>query len=171
MSAGNEFSRTFVVDPMPHAGIPFVLTAAPQECTALARRFELQAIDRLEVSGWIRPEAAINGLAVEGRITAAVTQTCVATLAPVPAVIDADFRRLFAAAVEPPEAAEIVVDPLAEEVEPLSGKELDVGEIAAEELALALDPYPRAADAAQGDLAPATSDDGPFAALARRRVD
>lgn len=170
MSAGNEFSRTFVVDPMPHAGISFVVKAAPQELLALSTRFDLLGFDRLEARGWIRQEGPAGRIAVEGRLEAGVTQACVTTLAPVPASLAADFRRLFGATEDVPAAAEIVVDPLAEEIEPLTGRELDVGEIVAEELVLALDPYPRAPGAGLAEPSSADRDDGPFAALARRRV-
>jgi hypothetical protein len=40
-----------------------------------------------------------------------------------------------------------------DEVEPVSGREIDVGEALAEELGLALDPYPRTVGAAALDVA------------------
>ena len=56
--------------------------------------------------------------------------------------------------------------------EPVFGDQLDLGEILAEELSLALDPYPRAPDADQR-LAEFSGDGndaaGPFEALARLR--
>jgi uncharacterized metal-binding protein YceD (DUF177 family) len=85
---------------------------------------------------------------LEGRLEAVVTQACVVSLAPVPATLAVDFRRLFVAAAALPAAREVVVDPLADEPEPLPGRAIDLGEIVAEELALALDPYPRAAGCA-----------------------
>ena len=52
---------------------------------------------------------------------------------------------------------------------PYSGGTIDLGEAAAEQLALALDPYPRIDGAAMPDFD--GEDTGPFAALARRRTD
>lgn len=148
MSAGNEFTRTLVVDPLPHAGLTFVVDAAPGERAALARRFDLIALDRLAASGWVRRGAARGSVLLEGRLEAAVIQACVVSLAPVPARLAVDFRRLFVATSAGPAGREVVVDPLADEPEPLPGRVIDLGEIVAEELALALDPYPRAPGAA-----------------------
>ncbi len=146
MSAGNEFTRTLVVEPLPHAGLTFAVDATPAERTALARRLDLLALDRLAASGWIRRGEARGSVVVEGRLEAAVTQACVVSLAPVPASLAFDFRRLFVAAAPAagPTGREVVVDPVADEPEPLPGREIDIGEVVAEELALALDPYPRA---------------------------
>jgi uncharacterized metal-binding protein YceD (DUF177 family) len=170
VSGGNEFSRTFVVDPMPHAGISYAIAAAPRELSALAARFDLLALDRLEARGWIGPDGPRGRIALEGRLEAAVTQACVTTLEPVPGQVATDFRRLFGPLGDTPTTGEVLVDPLAEEIEPLPGRELDVGEIVAEELLLALDPYPRAPGAELPAPRSVDPEDGPFAALARRRL-
>ena len=70
-------------------------------------------------------------------------QACVVSLEPVRTTVDEPVEWRFA---RPGAGAP---DDLAwdQDVEPLEGAELDVGEIFAEELVLALDPYPRAADA------------------------
>ena len=166
MTAGNELSRVHVVHPLPELGQPFDITATADERMALARRFDLLALDELRGAGVLRPGELAGSVRVEGRLRATATQRCVITDEPVPAAIDAGFRRLFAAP-PPTEAAEIEIDPLADDVEPLAGDRLDVGEILAEELALALDPYPRA----PGAELPAGGEDDPeprpFAALAR----
>ena len=74
-----------------------------------------------------------------------------------------------------PNMSQVFFDELAEDIEPLAGTHIDAGEAAAEQLALELDPYPRAPGA---ELAPAADvvgfdgDDGaeegrhPFARLA-----
>lgn len=150
MSAGNEFTRTLIVDPLPHAGLTFTVDAALGERAALARRLDLIALDRLTASGWVRRGETRGSVVLEGRLEAAVVQACVVSLAPVPASLTVDFRRLFVAASAGPAGREVVVDPLADEPEPLPGRAIDVGEIVAEELALALDPYPRAPGSAPG---------------------
>lgn len=169
MSAPNEFSRTFHVVPLPEAGLDFDLVASPAERAALARRLDLLALDRLEADGRIDPDSSTGGIVVSGTLRAAVTQRCVVTLEPVPQEIDTEFRRLFAHEAEEP-GDELEIDPLADLPEPLEGSLLDVGELVTEELALALDPYPRAAgvpEVAVGDDEDGPS--GPFAALARLR--
>jgi len=66
----------------------------------------------------------------------------------------------------------IEVDPDADDVDYLDGPAVDVGAVAVEELALALEPYPRApgADEALAALRSDERADHPFAALARRRA-
>ena len=83
---------------------------------------------------------------------------------------------LHAAGRRPP--ADLDWDQLAwdDDVEPLEGVELDVGEIFAQQLALALDPYPRAADAdalVARELGPniALGEDEPEGALAVAMMD
>jgi hypothetical protein len=106
----------------------------------------------------------------------------VVTLEPAPAHIRQSIERRYrlGGAREAAEAAyepygTVVLDDDAVEVEPVIGREIDVGEAFAEELGAALDPYPRAPGAAldAGDLGPHVSVgaaerlDGPFAALGR----
>lgn len=172
MSAGNELSRLLLVDPLPEGGAEFAVTASPGEREALRRRFDLLAIGGLVATGTVSPGPLPSSLLVEGHLVADAVQTCVATLEPVPEHVEADFRRLFQLGGEEDVAkSEIEIDPLDDLPEPLAGPMLDIGEIVAEELSLSLDPYPRAPGAE--DL-PAvhragSGEDGPFAALARRR--
>ncbi|MFO1067607.1 MAG: DUF177 domain-containing protein [Geminicoccaceae bacterium] len=169
MAALNEFSRTFLVDPLPEGGLDFDLVANAAERTAVARRLDILALDRLEADGRIDRDSATGGVVVSGTLRAAATQRCVVTLEPVPQAIDTEFRRLFAAEADAA-GDEIEIDPLAEQPEPLDGSLLDVGELVTEELSLALDPYPRATgvpEVAVGDVEAEPS--GPFAALSRLR--
>lgn len=169
MSAANEFSRTFLVDPLPEGGLDFDLVANAGECAAVARRLELLALDRLEAQGRIEAGPARRGIVVEGRLRAAVTQRCVVTLEPVPQAIDTGFRRLLVADLDESDD-EIEIDPLADLPEPLGSSLVDVGELVTEELALALDPYPRAPGVPEVAVeVPADEATGAFAALARLR--
>jgi hypothetical protein len=83
------------------------------------------------------------------------------TLEPVASGIEEDFTLLYSLKPGPgpvsegmvarEEAREVVVDPEAEEPpEPLGPGGLDLGEAVAQQLAVALDPYPRAPGAALG---------------------
>jgi uncharacterized metal-binding protein YceD (DUF177 family) len=114
---------------------------------ALADFLDLQAIDRFEISATLRRWRGVKGLAIEGRISADVVQSCVVSLDPVPAKIDEPFTRRFLTAdvlAREVETEEILVDPEADDPpEAWDGGDIDLGAIAAEHLALALDPYPR----------------------------
>ncbi|MGH6916746.1 MAG: YceD family protein [Geminicoccaceae bacterium] len=138
-----SFARPVVVDPWPSGGIELNLEATSEECRGLARRFDLLTVERL--SGHARLDRSDGGQVIRlcGRLEAAVVQACVISLEEVRSTVDEAFECRFAR----PGAG--VPDDLAwdHDVEPLEGAELDVGEIFAQQLALALDPYPRAADA------------------------
>ncbi|MEM7023065.1 MAG: DUF177 domain-containing protein [Pseudomonadota bacterium] len=78
-----------------------------------------------------------------GRLEAEVVQSCVVSLEDVPATVAETFECRFAP------AGVDLADDLAwdEDLEQLEGAELDLGEVFAQQLSLALDPYPRAAGA------------------------
>lgn len=158
--AGREFSREVEVERIPIGGRPFEIAAEPAERAALARRLGLEALDRLAVEGTLGRDRSGRTITLEGRLRAEVTQLCVATLEPVESRLEVPLRRLFATGPEPA-TGEVVVDPLLDEPEPLPGGRLDLGAIAAEELVLALDPYPRAAGGGCAGRVPAERDGRP----------
>ncbi len=127
------------------------IEASPGECRALATRFELVAIDRL--SATIRLGRLDGGpmVRVRGRLSADVVQACVVTLEPVPAHVVEEFGALFApeaviSARAHEESGDLLQDPfsLDEDLpEAMAGGGIDIGELTAQHLSLALDPYPR----------------------------
>ena len=144
-----EFSRPIVVSGLAGGGaLRMELSARANERDALARRFGLLGLDRLEARVLLRREDAAGGgwsLHVEGELKAAVRQTCVTTLEPVANDVRDSFAVVYAAAARQAEATETVADPdEADPPEPFEGDALDLGELVAQHLALALDPYPRA---------------------------
>lgn len=153
MVAEREFSREIEIARVPVGGRPFAIAAEASERVALARRLGLERIDRLRAEGTLLRTPGEPLLVLEGRLEAEVTQRCVVTLEPVASRLEVELHRIFALGRAPQED-EIVVDPLREEPEPLEGEVLDLGEIAAEELALAVDPYPRAPGAGLAEAGP-----------------
>jgi len=162
-----EFSRPIELNRIGSTELCDDLVANPAEREALARRFGLLALDRLTASLRIR-RVGRSVVRLDGDYVAEVTQSCVVTLAPVRSRIVDSFTQLYAPPGKAVEA-EVVIDAEAEDpAETLHGEILDLGEAVAQQLAVAIDPYPRAPDArleAGGpeDEAEATS---PFAALA-----
>jgi uncharacterized metal-binding protein YceD (DUF177 family) len=141
------------LDGVPPGGISVSLVATVDECLALARRLDLIRLDHLE--GEVRVERAGEDLVhLDGRVRAALAQPCVVTLDPVEARVDAPFERLFSRSLPVEEKGEVEVDPEALLPEPLPDGGLDLGEILAEELSLALYPYLRSpgAEASQVGL-------------------
>ncbi len=162
-----EFSRPVAAEGVPAEGARWEFTAAPEECRALARRFELLALHRLSLRARLRP---LRGglMRVEGQISAALVQSCVVTLKPVEGRIEESFVALYGPPPRESEPAgrevagrEVVVAPEDEDPpEPIADGAIDLGELAAQQLALAMDPYPRAANADLASHAAATGGPG-----------
>ena len=132
----------------------------PRERAALARRFGLLALDRLEAR--LRLDHGGESLIrVTGRFEAEVTQACVVSLEPVHNLLEEAFSALYTLASAPVEH-DIVIDPETEEPpEPADPRGIDLGEAVAQQLALALDPYPRAPGAKLAAIAANEASGGP----------
>lgn len=141
-----EFSRRIRVDDIGSAPRTEALAATPAERAALARRFDLVALDRLEAELTLRREAA--GIRVAGRVIAEAVQSCVISAEPVAAHIDEPVALLFVDDVAPARPDEEIELSAADcDVLPVDDGAVDLGEAVAQTLGLALDPYPRASDA------------------------
>lgn len=157
-----EFSRPFPLGSVGPDGRREVLEADEAERAALAARFGIPAVESLRAELRLRPEAD-GAVRAEGRLAAEVVQSCVVTLEPVAQrVEEAVALRLLPAGLEPRD------DPDEPDEIPSRNGVVDLGEAVAEQLALALDPYPRA----PGAVLPAEAADEaerPMAALAKLR--
>lgn len=147
------------------------ITAEAAERAALAARFGLLALDRLTAE--VRLEPLGGGLIrLSADFTADVVQSCVVTLEPVPARIEESFTLLFGAVAPAPE---IMLDGEGEVVEPILDGVIDLGEAVAQQLSLALDPFPRAPKAALPEAGPEAGEEpapgrpSPFAGLEKWR--
>ncbi len=160
-----EFSRPIDVARLPQGEAVYDIAATPAERATLASRFGLLALHRLEAQ--VRLHRLAGGLLrLSAELSADVVQSCVVTLDPVGARVDDSFALLYGAPDEEG-AKEVVLSGEAELVEPLPDGLLDIGEVVAQQLSLALDPYPRAAGAVAE--APQEGLASPFAALAKWR--
>ena len=137
----SEFPRPVEISRLPPGDSLFEIAAAPTERAALARRFGLLALDRLEARVALVPLAG-GLLRLTAALSADVQQECVVTLAPVANRVEERFSLVYGARDH---EDEVVLDGEAELVEPLAGDTLDLGEAVAQQLSLALDTYPRAA--------------------------
>ena len=163
-----EFSRIVRIDTLGPAPRPLHVEAEEAERAALARRFGLVAVERLTAE--LSLSRAGVEVVVEGNMSAAVVQACVASGAPLSAAVEAPFTLMFR---PQPEAAladeEIELGETDMDVVFYDSASIDVGEAVAETLLLNLDPYPRApeADAALKAAGVKSEEEaGPFAALA-----
>jgi uncharacterized metal-binding protein YceD (DUF177 family) len=148
------------------------IEANQEERERLARRLGLVELPYLEADVALRRLAG-GRVRLDATLRAAVVQPCVVSLEPVPGTVEAAFTLVYA-----PDAPRTVEDLLVsgdeEIVEPLIDEKIDVGEAVAQELSLALDPFPRAAGASLPPIEPAGAEPAgakpsPFAALAKLR--
>ncbi|WP_331012404.1 DUF177 domain-containing protein [Sphingomonas sp.] len=139
-----EFSRPVRIDTIGEMGRQEAIAAEAGERAALATRFDLVAIDRLEASAsCIRKGTEVF---VSGELSAAVVQACAATGVELPVTVLQPFSLKFVPALTV-DGDEVELDAADLDVVPYDGAAVDLGEAVAETLALALDPFPRSPDA------------------------
>ncbi|ABS64528.1 conserved hypothetical cytosolic protein [Parvibaculum lavamentivorans DS-1] len=145
-----EFSQIVTANEVPPNGTEIKFVADVAALKALAQRYDVLEVTRLAGTGRVRPYRKA-GLTLECAFEAEVIQACVVTLDPVRQSIAASFTQRYLPAhmiepeaLEPGIGAEVTIDIEAEDApEPMTGNAIDVGEAVAEQLALAIDPYPR----------------------------
>lgn len=163
-----EFSQRIDGLRLSPGGEQYEISANAEERAALAKRFELLALDRLEAKVKLTPMAG-GYYRLIADFEAELTQACSITSEPVPARVAENFAMIYGPVEE---SSEIVLDGDAEPVEPLDDGMIDIGEAVAQQLSLALDPFPRAPGATlekEADLSEQRPRESPFAALARLR--
>lgn len=137
-----EFSVPIEVDEIPAKGLRRKITADAEALAALTTRFELREMTSLEASFEMKPLAGGPMIRVDGRLRADVTQTCVVSGDPVRTELDQDISIIFAPPAMIEENQEFTLAD-ADPPEPIDSGVIDLGELAAQQLVLALDPYPR----------------------------
>lgn len=166
-----EMSRIVSLESLTNRVDPYVIKATAAECDALAKRFNIVSIDFFEAHITVkwRGEKSIN-YDVTGVINAKLTQNCIVTLQGIPEEIDDtfDFR-----VVHPKQMKELTeeLDEF-EDIEFSEDDDIDIGEIAAQYLALSMNPYPRLAETkALSVLTPEPRKKNPFSVLASLKND
>ena len=195
MTVEPEFSFPVDVMTLPLSGRTYKIQASEEQRARVAARLDVQKVDSLTAVLEIAPSG--KGLIkVTGQLHADVVQTCVVSLAPVPAHVTDNVSATFI--TEERAAADRLKKERAkartrspkkpededEEVLGLEGDDppetalegrIDLGEVAVVHLAIALDPYPRAPgqtfDAKVWGVEPENEEKAapvsPFAALAK----
>lgn len=169
----SEFAHRLPIDQI-RDGQRMDLTADEGERATVARRLDLLSLSRFEAHVVLGRAGKI--VTATGRVRAQLDQACVASGEPVPARIDEAYSLRFA---PPPvvDGPEPEIELGADELDTVfhDGQTIDLGEALADTLGLALDPYPRGANAEMalkqaGVLS--EGETGPFAVLAQlKRTD
>jgi hypothetical protein len=169
-----EFSRLVDLAGLDARELVRSIEAAPAERRALAGRRGLIALHALSASVRIRRRSE-RVVELAGAFEADVEQACVVTLEPVPAHLSRKFHQIYSADVDDL-PGEVVVSADEDEddaPEPLPEHGIDIGEAVVQQLAVALDPYPRKPGAEippeHAGSGPEAGRNGAFAGLARLR--
>lgn len=143
-STDPEFSHKLAVDEV-GGGVSVRLEASPDERVALAKRYGILSLDRLSAQLRIKPWRKC-GLHVAGTMEAKAQQACVVSLEPV----ETDIHETVSIFLLPPgesdisPTGEVEIDPDSDdELGHLENETADLGELVAEQLAIALPAYPR----------------------------
>jgi uncharacterized metal-binding protein YceD (DUF177 family) len=138
--AAPEFSRRVELHRLGRGVASYALRASPDERLALARRFDLLALDRLEAEIELQ-RVGERLIRLEGSLSAELAQACVVSLEPVPSSLSERFTMLFGPG-QPQETVQVELE--GDFIDPIDGDAIDIGEAVSQQLALLLDPYPRA---------------------------
>jgi uncharacterized metal-binding protein YceD (DUF177 family) len=176
-----EFSRPIGRERLAEAPLKESIRATADERRALARRLELVALDGLRAEFDAMSGQGNGLLSIHGRLAATVTQLCVITLEPMKTTLNESFEMVYAFEDGPADACRMRagLDPNEELPEVIGPEGLDFGELAAQYLSLALDPFPRQPGIGLEDVwsgagekvEPDKEEPSPFAVLARWRAE
>ncbi|HET9629361.1 MAG TPA: DUF177 domain-containing protein [Novosphingobium sp.] len=161
-----EFSRQ--VDLRQITAAPIMLVATEQERAALAARFGLVRIDRLEATVSLEADGSL--VSADGRVAADWVQACAVSGEDLSLSADEPFAIRFVPVRtdrKPDEEIELTADEL-DEIE-YFGTSFDLGEAVAQSFALAIDPFaagPEAEAARKAAGIVSEGQTGAFAALA-----
>lgn len=138
---------------LPQKGLTVKIEADERERRALREFHELEDVKSFKAELQIVPWKK-DGIRVRGVVKADIVQSCIVTLEPIDAKIDAEIDSLFVpqdsrlARLPLDENGELIISAEGPDIpETFSGDSLDAGAIAEEFFELAIDPYPRKPEA------------------------
>ena len=166
------FSRLASVARALNGAVRLHIAASDDERAMLSRQLGLEALERLEADATLRPAELAGSLRLSAEWSAEVVQACVVTLEPIASHLADRFELIFAPAIaDEASGGDLVAFDLDADdpPEPLPDDAIDVGAAVVEQLALALDPYPRKIGAELPSASASAEADGikesPFAKL------
>ncbi|TAI60712.1 YceD family protein [Bradyrhizobium sp. Leo170] len=156
---------------VPETGLHRDIEADPRQRQALADIASLREVLSAEASFDVTPKSG-GRFHVVGSVRGRVGQTCVVTLEEIENEIDEEIDLIFAPPEQIPRMAALAEEAERSEAEipdppePIENGMIDLGRLATDALFLAIDPYPRKADAVFEPVVEAADPkDHPFAAL------
>ena len=134
-----ELPRPIPAERVDAAGLAVTVEATEAECAAIAQRLILPSVAAVRCQWQLRPAHA-GSLEAEGSLRARLRQVCVVSLDEFETEIIEEFAVRFVPSGAEDEPTD---DPDEPDEIPFEAGTLDLGEATVEQLALALDPYPR----------------------------
>ncbi len=140
-----EFSRVVVLEKVGLSPYAVNIEANESEKAQLAKRFNIPRIGFLKASFMINKGSMSGEYKVDGSVVADVTQSCVVSLEDVPAHLEFPIHLILRQGNEEEfqDDIEANFEDADVDLEFYQSFEIDLGEICAQYLSLALDPYPR----------------------------
>ncbi|CAM9643189.1 unnamed protein product [Ectocarpus sp. 4 AP-2014] len=143
-----EFSRKIDCSELSRKPKYFSVEATENECAALSQRFTCEAITGLKADFRVVRGSDARKIKIRGRVKANVTQNCAATLEPFVLPVEQEFSTAIQEVSL--DSVQSTLWALEEDTETddeiMEGDPLDLGEVAAQGLALCIDPYAKHPD-------------------------
>ena len=164
----HTLSAQVLLEDIPLGGVAVQLQATDKELLETAERLEIDQIDELEAQLFLQREIGEQGIKVEGTLRASLEQLCVVTLEPLEVVIDAGLFLHFSESAGENFGDWEVGSKDENPPEMITEGIIDLGEAVVQQLALELDPFPRAPGVAFKDVSSDLQDGTahPFSGLA-----
>ncbi len=138
-----EFSRPLEVADLEHGEVVKELTATADELVALQKRFDVETLEAVSAKLTVSPEAG-GTVKVEGRVRASLSQLCVVSLEPIDELVDEEISVTYLPpGTEEPSGAEAGELGSEADFEEFDGVVIELGELTAQQIAAAMNPYPR----------------------------
>ena len=148
MSDKIEFNRPFHLNKVIDKGhVHQDITANSEERNALADRFDYISIEKLSAHIDLKYTHETQSIKVQGKLYAEIEQPCRASLRPVAETVKTDFTEIWVmnegvfqalTAQEEEESEKVILL--------IENESINLGEVVAQNLALAADPFPRDPD-------------------------
>lgn len=125
-----------------HSEIKLEIIATEAECIALAKRFDILAVEKLTAIVKATMKAG-DIYRIKGDIQASVVQACGVTLAPCPEIVKETFEETLTTNPNKVAHEDETDADIEKPVDVIEGNLINVGEVVAQWLALSLNPFPR----------------------------
>ena len=147
--AGGGTARLINVERLGREPMSFDIQASEAECEAMAKSLDILGLSAVEASGSLVRQSKNGQVTLTGRLRATAVQACVVSLDPVEQAIDEEFTVFYTFDPEDLKVEDLDKVVGLEEPDPpelIVGGRIDLLAMVSEQIALALEPYPRRAD-------------------------